>query len=179
MTNEVRIAGRTLSVPPTTYIDIPEGRAGTRVVLQWMAKIVREQRGDPLLIALKNSLIEGIPGKKWFAEIRAIFNFVRDEIEYALDPDGIEYLQWPQETLRSGRGDCDCKCILLAALLEIAGHPCRFLGVGFEQDHGEISHVIVQTMAAAEGSWISLDATEDQPAGWSPEDVTSTMLQNI
>lgn len=48
---------------------------------------------------------------------KALFYFVRDNIEYVPDP-ADEYIQSPEETLYSGGGDCEDMTILLVMLMK-------------------------------------------------------------
>lgn len=52
---------------------------------------------------------------------KALYYFVRDNIQYVSDPYGKEYIAQPIETLKTGAGDCDDGAILLANLLEAVG----------------------------------------------------------
>ena len=144
-----------------------------------MARLVEwGKTHDPQNRILAQRLVSCAPNKAWMTEVRCIFNFVRQNIRYMLDTNGVEVLQSPEYTLAEGSGDCDDHAILLATLLECAGHPCRFIAVGFSGD-GSLEHVLTQTRGAGEGKWVSLDTTEDFPMGWFPPDVTDTMYQNI
>ena len=62
---------------------------------------------------------------------KAMFYFVRDNIQYVSDPEK-QYVQSPSETLISGGGDCEDKSILLAVLLEAIGMDAD---VGLTQNH--------------------------------------------
>lgn len=58
-------------------------------------------------------------------EVSAIFNFVSNQIKYMSDPRRNDYFSNPLETLNLRIGDCDCKSILLATLLESIGHETQ------------------------------------------------------
>lgn len=146
-----------------------------------MARLTKYGKRDPGNRILAQRITADCPNKAWVSEIRAIFNFVRGHIRYMLDTNEIEVLQSPEFTLEAGSGDCDDHCILIATLLECAGHPCRFMALNFPPDDppGCFSHVITQTRGAGETPWISLDTTENFPMGWFPPDVGDTMVQDI
>lgn len=59
-----------------------------------------------------------------YDEICLAASFVQQVIEYATDDatKGREYFRYPIETLYEGVGDCDCKAVLLAAVLTALGH---------------------------------------------------------
>jgi transglutaminase-like putative cysteine protease len=136
---------------------------------------VKLAKRNPRVREIAIHVVHAEPGKFWFGEIRAIFNFVRDRVRYTLDINDIELVQDPLVTLDQGAGDCDDMCVLLASLLECVGHRCRFVALSFDGPTN-YSHVIVQTKAAGEGTWISLDPTEDHPAGWHPPDSQGAMV---
>lgn len=142
-----------------------------------MRDLARKGKVDPLVRIFAATLVRGQPEKAWFREIRTLFDYVREEIRYTLDINNIETLQEPRVTLQLKFGDCDDKCILLGSMLECIGHPARFAALAFEPD--VFSHVIVQTLAAAEGQWISLDTTEPEPIGWFPPGVVDVMRVDV
>lgn len=88
---------------------------------------------------------------------KAIFYFVKDNLEYVKDPVGHEYVKSAKESLVSENGDCDDHSVLLANLLEAIGIRTRFVFVP--------KHVYVQAyMPEAprkyrEGGWVNMDAT--------------------
>lgn len=157
---------------------IPEGKEGTRETLKRMRDMVRADVLDPRNLQLARQITSGIPNQAWVSEIRAIFNWVRDNIRYSLDPVSYELLQGSQNTIELGAGDCDDFCILLATLLDLSGHPCWFCALGFDAPL-QFSHVIVQTRGAGETPTISLDATTTNPMGWFPPGVTCSMRCDI
>lgn len=158
---------------------IPDGAQGTRVTLRAMARLVRQGKADPSMRLATQNILKDIPGKAWMTEIRTLFNWVQANVRYMLDTNDQEVIQTPQYTYQVGSGDCDDQCILLATLLECAGHPARFVALGFPEDAGEFSHVILQTRIAGDAGWISLDPTEQQPMGWQPSDASGAMVQDI
>lgn len=54
-------------------------------------------------------------------QAKAIYYFVRDNIEYVADPLGKEYFEDPKELLTTKGGDCESGTILLASLLGAIG----------------------------------------------------------
>jgi transglutaminase-like putative cysteine protease len=149
----------------------------TRETLKVMRELTLIGVHDPAMRLRALNIVADIPGKAWRWEIRRMLNWVRRNITYRLDATEVEQLCLGQRTLELGQGDCDDMSILLATLLMCIGHPCRFVAMGFgEPGDGEFSHVMVETLAAGDGPWISLDATEPEPMGWFPPGVTNIML---
>lgn len=127
---------------------------------------------DQLVRMQAERLVSGLPPRQWFAEIRALQHFVRDEIRYLRDPVNMERVATPEMTLEVRQGDCDDKATLLAALLDSIGHPARFVALAF---NGEgFSHVMVETRVANTGNdrrdWLPLETIlEGKEPGWYPE----------
>jgi transglutaminase-like putative cysteine protease len=98
----------------------------------------------------------GLAQKDFTGEARRLFTFVRDQIRYVRDIDGVETLHAADWVLKLRAGDCDDKAILLAALLLSIGHTVRFKAVAF--DPGEFTHVWSQTCLG--GRWVDMEPTE-------------------
>jgi transglutaminase-like putative cysteine protease len=105
----------------------------------------------------------GLAHKDFAGETRRLFTFVRDEIRYVKDIDGVETLHPADWVLGLRAGDCDDKAILLSALLLSIGHTPRFKAVAFTED--EYSHVWLQDYL--EPDWVDLEPTELFPFGQS------------
>ncbi|MBW2993112.1 transglutaminase-like domain-containing protein [Candidatus Woesearchaeota archaeon] len=54
-------------------------------------------------------------------QAKAIYYFVRDNINYVSDPINKEYLEDPKEVLLTSAGDCESGAILLASMMEAIG----------------------------------------------------------
>jgi hypothetical protein len=144
-----------------TLKGIPDGRAGTLIVLKEMRFLARQGKKNPHVFDLSREIVKNIPPKKWGQEVDAVFRWVRDNIRYIKDPRNLETLHTPEKILEYGQGDCDDQSILLASLLETIGHPARFVAVGFSPD--TYSHVYVETKVGSR--WVPLDATMEK---WKP-----------
>lgn len=108
------------------------------------------------------SLVRGLPQKDFPGEARRLFEFVRDDIRYLKDIEGVETIHPAEYVLEAGQGDCDDKAILLAALLLSIGHTPRFIATSFAP--GVFSHVWVQDLLHMRGEpaprWVDLEPTE-------------------
>jgi len=158
---------------------ISEGTQGVKETLAVMRRIVRgdDGRANPAVIETARSIARGVPAKDWFGQIEAVYNFVRSNIVYVMDPVDVEALSTPVELLRIRAGDCDDMAVLLASLLTAIGHPTRFVAIGFSE--GDLSHVYVETKIGER--WIALDPTEPLPAGqlaWSADEVENSFIVN-
>jgi len=159
----------------TALLAIPNGAAGVRATLKIMRGMVLHSKRHYRLRELALELVDGLRQKDFAGEIKALHGFVQNQIRYVKDINGIETLQTPEKTLDIGQGDCDDKSSLLATLLEVAGHPARFVAVGFSP--GRFSHVYVETKVGR--AWVPLETTEPWPAGKGPKGVKARMVQTI
>lgn len=88
---------------------------------------------------------------------KALYYFVRDELQYVNDPTAYEYVKTPKEALTTRGGDCDDAAVLLANLLEAVGIETRFVFIP--------GHVYIQAWLPdmpglfKEAGWTSLDPT--------------------
>lgn len=89
---------------------------------------------------------------------KALFYFVRDNINYVSDPYRFEYGEMPIDVLNTKGGDCDGFAVLLASLEKAVGFRVRFV---FTEQHVFVQVYLPETLRAykAEGNWINLDAT--------------------
>lgn len=156
-----------LALPVMRLAHIPDGVAGVDVTLNLMASIVRQYRRTPRIRTLAMEIVQPLPGKNWLAEIGAVFDWVRRNIRYTQDVNGVETLQTPDWTLNLGAGDCDDMTMLLQSLLESIGYPTRFVACG--RHAGNYDHVFTQVRLPDSSRLISLDPTEPHPMGWAPQ----------
>ncbi len=88
---------------------------------------------------------------------KAIYFFVRDNINYVNDPVKFEFVKEPLYTLEVGAGDCDDHAVLLASLLRSVGIQTKFVFIP--------QHVYVQVLLPEalnryrQGDWVNLDPT--------------------
>lgn len=159
---------------------MPEGRQGVKATLEIMSGLTKDAKKNITIRTKAANLVQGLPQKDRLGEIRALFNFVRDNIRYVRDIRNVETQYFPEQVLLQEFGDCNNKSVLLASLLESIGHPTRFKAVGFRPGH--FSHVFVETFAPSrqrrfgDVQWLALDATENRPMGWYPPGIMSAMV---
>lgn len=140
--------------------------------------MVKEAQRSKLNFEIRDTalrLVGALPQKAYLSEVKVIHRYVRDEIRYVKDIEGVETLATPIETIRMGQGDCDDKALLAAALLISIGHPVRFVAVG--RQPGEFEHVLIETLIA--NKWIPVETTENVPVGWYPPSMTQRIVYNI
>lgn len=164
--------------PSSLRLSIPEGAAGTRETLKHMRRLVQNGKHDQRLRDLANGIVAKVPAKDWAGELAALFNFVRGNVRYSLDPNDIETIQGAAGTLALGYGDCDDFSVLLATLAECLGHPCCLVAMGFHQPNC-YEHVMTFASGAGETVWYGMDATEPHPFGWFPSGAVCEMVAPI
>lgn len=149
------------------------------IMRQQVKRIKRNPDALTYFRQVADNLTKHLPQKAWIAEIRALHNFVRDEIRYLRDVNGIETVQYPEFVLRNRTGDCDDKATLLATLLEAIGHPARFRAVGFRP--GVLEHVLVDTQVGKgrNKKWLPLETTENVDIGWQPPNIRHQMIRHL
>ncbi len=141
-----------------------------------MVALARQARRDPGIRYLSAGLVFNVAPKDYRAEVDTIFQYVQSNIRYTQDINGVETIQYPENTLEFGYGDCDDMALLLASMLESIGHPTRFAAVGFEIQN-QFEHVVVQTLIGTR--WVTLDATEPNAMGWEPPDIITWLVRDI
>lgn len=143
-----------------------------------MRDYVRAAVRDPNMV-VRNTAIQitrGCPSKDFRCEMVEVWEWVKDNIRFVRDINGVETLQKPARTIELGVGDCDDHVTLLSALLESIGHPTRFVAVGFRP--GQFEHVFAETRLG--DRWITLETTvPGVHIGWYPPNVQSRMVQKI
>jgi transglutaminase-like putative cysteine protease len=152
---------------------LPDGPQGIRETLKIMRDWVRAFKADPIIRDKAVNLIMYVGRNDYFGKAAAIYDFVKSNVTYVPDPNGIEMVHWPTQTLSQGAGDCDDQATLVAALMESIGIPTRFAAVGFEP--GQFSHVYAEALIGRD--WLPMDTTEpDRGIGWFPPGIVSTYL---
>jgi hypothetical protein len=84
----------------------------------YTSKIVRN---DISLRAYVNSIIKNCTAGDRECQVNAVYRYIVENYNYVPDPEGVELIQAPQETIQVGGGDCEDLSILLNSLLENIG----------------------------------------------------------
>lgn len=161
-----------------TLQELPSGSAGTRATLRHMSRLVREFKKTLPIRDTALSIIQSVPGhKNWVGQIKSLHAWVRDNVQYVRDVNGVETLATPVQTLDYMQGDCDDQATLLAALLESVGHPTRFVAIS-PALFGAFTHVYTETKIGHNpGKWVPLETTEKFPPG-KPMRFSRRMIEN-
>jgi len=171
------LIGAAANAPATgTLISVPGGIAGVQRTLALMVDLVRTFKTDLNVNALAVQLVHACAPKDKRCELDTLQVFVRDQIRYVNDIDGVETLQTPVQTLKIQAGDCDDKAVLLAALAATIGFATRFCAIGVRGQ--DFSHVMAQARLGA--GWINAETiVPGAELGWFPPDATCVMLAHV
>jgi transglutaminase-like putative cysteine protease len=131
-------------------------------------------------------------------QVCALFDMVKEEVEYVSDPRGNDIWEPANVTLRIGAGDCEDQAILLSSMVEAIGGTTRiyltdnhaftavYLGNGTDSIEGAVKgvrayygNVDVNYLTDEYGSWIMLDPTSSLYAGGLPGKTAQTMIRGL
>ncbi|MEC9331355.1 MAG: transglutaminase-like domain-containing protein [Verrucomicrobiota bacterium] len=163
----VRGKGQSVDAYTTTIRDIDD-RIGK------MIRVIQAGKRDPRIRERVAKIVQNLPEKDDGAEIKAIFNYVREKVRFTSDIHNIETYQDPVTTLdRFGIGDCDDYVIALASMYLNIGFPVRIkvsadTSTHPTQSEPQWNHVWLQVGVPKINptQWIDVDASVDRPLGW-------------
>lgn len=108
---------KNLTAPPEGRTEVISRSTSYGQVFGAVREYAREGAG------LVRPLAQSLRGRTEGETARRVYAFIKDNVRYAHDPDGIEQIALPNRTLHEGKGDCDDMAILAASL---------FLAMGFK-----------------------------------------------
>jgi len=158
-----------LSQPRIVVHEIPEGYLGTLRTVEYIKELIRHGAKDFRVRQTAIDILRQrcVKAKDYAGEIKALFEWVQQNIRYTKDTFRLEVLHSARRMLELRAGDCDDFSILLGAMLEAIGHPVRLVLTGPDPRRMDLfSHIYVE--AYCKGRWIALDATMPHPMGWAP-----------
>jgi transglutaminase-like putative cysteine protease len=170
--------------PPIKYIKIPHGEEGTRATLKIMKELVLSPWGhrNPEVVWLARAIAEDVspgPTKDYRAQADALLQFMKQNVDYRLDPSGLEYVPTPWYTLLvSGKEDCDGHSTAIAALAMALGMRAGFRTVrGDPSRPDQWSHVYAVIGIPVKGgktNWLTADSTQKESfLGWDPPEAAA------
>jgi hypothetical protein len=161
------LEGQAMNSIKVTRRQIPGGEKGTWLTLEEMEGITREASVDPRIRQLAFRILQAadVESHDKLGEVTALYEWVRDSLDFRKDPRGFELLTHPVVTLQMGAGDCDDRTVMLGALLRSVGFPTRFnVSSNLPGLRPSFRHVFLQTQIPG-GRWITLDPTTYLRAG--------------
>lgn len=158
-----------LRAPQIHLEQIPKGYRGTKTTVEHVNALIQAGAKDFYVRqkAIDILLERRVKPKDYLDEIKALFEWVQQNVRYTKDPFRVEVLHSAGRMLELRAGDCDDMTTLLGAMLEAIGHPVRLVLVGPDPLRPLLfSHIYLE--AYYKGRWIPLDATMPYPMGWAP-----------
>ena len=155
-----------LNPEPSVRMDLTSSVSGLDLSSSRDERLVNQASDYVSRVDSKNQIVKTIAdrvvsagcGSEQICHAKALFYFVRDELNYVSDPSAYEYVKGPLESLQSTAGDCDDASVLLGSLLGAVGIRSRFVFVP--------GHVYVEAYMpdapnryTQEGGWVVLDGT--------------------
>lgn len=138
------------------------------------------------------------PGAYNIYQVCALFDAVKEEVEYVSDPRGNDIWESANVTLRIGAGDCEDQAILLSSMIEAIGGTTRvyltdnhafaavYLGNGTNSIETAVTgvrayygNVDVNYLTDGYGSWLMLDPTSSLYAGGLPGKTAQIKVQGL
>jgi hypothetical protein len=151
------------------HAPLRDGVGGVTQTLEWMAALILRDAQNINIREHALRIVSDCPGHAFQCEIKALFEYCRDQITYRRDPVEQERVADCQRTLESGVADCDDKVVCLGTLLETLGHRVRLKVLGTKP--GTFSHVYLEVQTKT--GWLPLDPTpETSPMGWEARGTT-------
>jgi hypothetical protein len=154
-------------MPDMSAFNVPSESLDSR--MDFLITEVWEGIQDPKIQNLAARILEeyNVPARDWEGESRAVFNWVRDNIRYTRDPEGLELFRKPIRTVQLGIADCDDMSILIAALLGTIGHTLLLRVIGVSSDEPEHIYPVDLLPPGDEATYqLALDATRPEDIGW-------------
>jgi len=158
-----------LERPQISETRIPQGYPGTLKTVENIKRLIREGAKDFYVRqqAIDILMQRGVRAKDYLGEIKALFEWVQQNVRYTKDPFRVEVLHSARKLLELRAGDCDDMAIVLGSVLEAIGHPVRLVITGPSPTRPELyTHIYLEVFCR--GRWIPLDATMPHPMGWAP-----------
>jgi hypothetical protein len=163
---------------PKIYLQkIPKGYPGTLKTVEHIIDLIKQGAKDFHVrqTAIDILLQRGIKPKDYLGEIKALFEWVQQNVRYTKDTFRVEVLHSAKRMLELRAGDCDDMAILLGAMLESIGHPVRLVLSGPDPLRQDLfSHIYLEVFY--KGRWIPLDATMPHPMGWEPRALVKKVI---
>lgn len=172
-----RYAAPPLTFPQMNVRFLPKGYLGTQSTLKHIQALIQTGSQDFYVRqkAIDILLKTGIQPKEYLSEIKALFEWVQQNIRYTKDPFRVEVLHSARRVMELRAGDCDDMTILLGSMLESIGHPVRLVIIGPDPLQPKLfSHIYLEVFH--QGQWIPLDATMPYPMGWEPRALVKRVI---
>lgn len=141
-----------------TSVQLAGGDLGTEQTIAAIRNLVDEALRDPVVRQAAGWIVARVQPYNDQAEVRAVYEWVRQHVRFTKDPIGKETLSSARWILSHGFGDCDdINAVLLPSLLGALGYGTQLVTVSLNPNDPEsFSHVYAEVFLR--GRWIALDA---------------------
>lgn len=160
-----------LGLFPVRRFTIADGDLGTEQTIARIRKLVHDGMTDQLVNRTAIAILQqsGVPQFDFVGEIRAIYNWVKQNVRFVRDIYKVETLRTAREILLVRGGDCDdINSILLPSLLLTIGANVRLVTISANQeDPRSFSHIYCE-VELPDNTWLPLDAARVNPAFGKP-----------
>jgi hypothetical protein len=155
-----------MGLSPVRSMGMPGGDRGTEFTIAKIRELVHQGMTDQLINRQAMAIVHaaGVQPFDFAGEVRSIFDWVRRNIRFFKDIDGVETLRTAREILTIRGGDCDdINAVLLPSLLLTIGHGVRLVTISSDPGAPRtFSHVYCEV--EMNGQWVPLDAARRDPA---------------
>jgi transglutaminase-like putative cysteine protease len=143
------------------------GLTGIWQTMYIMRELVRKSIDDRIVKETAVKIIRDIPPQDNFSQIKALFDYVRNNVKYVKDIYSVEEIQTPFRMIKNieqkkAFGDCDDMSLLLASLLHNIGFKTRFVVIATTPKM--YNHI--RTEVFYNNYWLPLEATSKKPIGY-------------
>jgi hypothetical protein len=161
---------------PIAQIESIPRKAFTARTIERMHELVKKCKTSWPMILLATKITKSCPARAYVCAAQAIYDYVKNNIKYVKDPNGVELVQSPLVTIGQRRaGDCDDAGMCVAALAGAIGMPYAFRTVKADvMRPDEYSHVYCVVFVPRspsegwDGGWVAMDTTVPKNMGWQP-----------
>ena len=135
--------------------------------IQIISKMIKAGKANPKIRELVSKILhdKSVEEKDWDAEVEAVFEWVRENVRYTRDTEGLDTYTEPLKTVELAIGDCDDLSILIGSMLGAIGYPFKLKVVSMTGAGWDHVYPLVGMPPFAPTKWIPLDASIELPLG--------------
>lgn len=147
-------------------------------VTRTIRTLIETGRKNPAIREFAAGITGRIDGRQVDQLAQMIFAWIRKNIRYIYDPNGVEWIQAPEVTLKNRIGDCDDFTVLAGSLLESIGIRTQFNLVK-TNGSDQFSHVFLSYWSPLKKKWIAFDAIVNKPMGWRSPAISGEKIMQV
>lgn len=122
--------------------EIPTFGDQTPETLNLMRNLMDKWSRHPFFVQFARKVADQAGARTREGEAAAVHGWIHRAVTYRKDPVGTQWIQDPYETaVKSRAGNCANMATLAGTMLQALGHPCRMVGVWWE-DRPAPSHAV-------------------------------------